>query len=96
MAILTNSSRPLAPHTGVVSLTIVQSALWHLRLPVLDAKAVAGHRDARSVACCCERYPGHSWVLHFWSHSSVSGGIGRTSLKLPRQERRSWRFSPGC
>ena len=44
MANSTNSSPPCASHTGLVPLTVIQSALWRLGLPILNSKTVARHK----------------------------------------------------
>ena len=44
MARPTNPSQRLNPDTTVVSLTVVQRALWQLGMPILDAEAVAKYK----------------------------------------------------
>ncbi|MGD1090733.1 MAG: hypothetical protein ABSB35_01945 [Bryobacteraceae bacterium] len=44
MATLVNLSTRVKPDTSVVSLTTVQSVLWQLGMPILDAGAVAAYK----------------------------------------------------
>jgi hypothetical protein len=44
MATLVNLSPRIRPDTTVVSLTTVQSVLWQLGMPILDADAVAAYK----------------------------------------------------
>ncbi len=68
MVSFTNPTQRRTPDTAVVSLTAIQSVLWRLGMPVLDANAVATHkRRARSSACSGAQSAGTCWVWRLWS-----------------------------